>query len=100
MRASIQSLKGHQQGLMGHGSAGDGMISAHETCISPADFRVVAGFGKRNLPGWSCSDGYASTVWLCYNPDIRERMRGREIIDCLVVEGNSRVRRRVQRWIL
>ena len=47
---------------MGHGSAGDGMISAHETCISPADFRLVAGFGKRDLyAGWSYSDGYAST---------------------------------------
>jgi len=62
MRASIQSVCEQQQGLMGHGSAGDGMISAHETCISPADFRLVAGFGKRNLyAGWSYSDGYATT---------------------------------------
>jgi hypothetical protein len=47
MRASIQSVWEQQQGLMGHGSAGDGMISAHETCISPADFRLAAGFGDR-----------------------------------------------------
>ena len=31
------------------GRAGDGMISRHETCISEHDFRLIAGFGSRNL---------------------------------------------------
>ena len=33
----------------GAASAGDGLISAHETCISAHDFRIVAGFGKREV---------------------------------------------------
>ena len=44
-------------------SNGDGLISPHETCMTPADFAKVAGFGKRPIGqgrGLSSSKGFMS----------------------------------------
>ena len=39
----------------------DGVISSHETCISPADFAKVAGFGKRRIGAHGQGGGLSSS---------------------------------------
>ena len=64
--------------------AGDGLISAHETCISAHDFRIVAGFGKLDIGDAALDPALAADLEAKISPHDLNRLL--QVDKCLVVQ--------------